>query len=100
MISVLGFEDDVIALSLSGVSQIIETTKSITKDQIKDHLSNLEKQGTKTVFISQKILEQLTTKEKKQYKLYMIEIPKEFQTIGLEKIDNLARETLGISLKN
>ncbi len=99
MISVLGFEDDVIALSLSGVSQIIEVTNGTTSEQTKEHLKTLANQGTKTVFISQKLLEQLTNKEKKQFKLYLIEIPKEFQTVGLEKIDNLARETLGISLK-
>ncbi|MBT4604437.1 hypothetical protein HOC01_02260 [archaeon] len=98
MIAVIGFEDDVVTLGLSGVSEIVEVTASCNHENLISHVLQICKSGAKTVFMSQKLLEMLSAKEKQGFGIYFIEIPCEFQNIGLEKIDALARETLGISL--
>ena len=95
MIAVIGFQDEVIGLGLSGVSKLIEVERSLKKEELLEIL--IKEEDVKTMFISEKLLE-LISKEKDQFNMFFIEIPENFSTSGLEKIDQLARETLGISL--
>ncbi|MBT4446127.1 hypothetical protein HOA92_07005 [archaeon] len=95
MIGVIGFQDEIIGLGLSGVSRLVEVESSITKPELLKILSQLK--GLQTIFMSERLLEMIN-QEKSDYDIFFIEIPENFSTKGLEKIDQLARETLGISL--
>lgn len=95
MICVIGFQDEVIGLGLSGVSRLIEVERSITKSDLTKHLEQLH--DIQTLFISEKLLEMIH-EEKNEFNFFFIEVPENFSSVGLEKIDKLARETLGVSL--
>tara|TARA_Y100000310_G_scaffold345306_1_gene463573 strand:+ start:283 stop:573 length:291 start_codon:yes stop_codon:yes gene_type:complete len=95
MIGVIGFQDEVIGLGLSGVSHLVEVERSITKAELVKRLDQLH--DVQTLFISEKLLE-MVHEEKEEFNFFFIEVPENFTSIGLEKIDKLARETLGISL--
>lgn len=95
MIGVIGFQDEVIGFGLSGVSRLVEVERSINKIELIKILNQLH--DVQTLFISEKLLE-LVREEKEDFNFFLIEIPENFTSIGLEKIDQLARETLGISL--
>lgn len=95
MIGVIGFQDEIIGLGLSGVARLIEVERSIKKEELLKVLQQTK--DVQTMFISEKLLE-LIAQEKKEVNMFFIEIPENFSTSGLEKIDQLARETLGITL--
>ena len=95
MIGVIGFQDEVIGLGLSGVGRLIEVERSVTKAELIKLISQIH--GVQTLFISEKLLEMIR-EEKGDFDIFFIEIPENFSTSGLEKIDQLARETLGVSL--
>ncbi len=95
MIGIVAFQDEIIGFGLSGVSRLVEVEHSISKVELLKLINQLH--DIQTVFISEKLLEMIT-EEKEEMNFFFIEIPESFSTKGLEKIDQLARETLGITL--
>ncbi len=95
MIGVIGFQDEVIGLGLSGVGRLVEVERSVTKAELIKLINSLH--GVQTLFISEKLLE-IIKEEKDDFEIFFIEVPENFSTSGLEKIDQLARETLGVTL--
>ena len=97
MIAVIGFQDEIIGFGLSGVSRLVEVEHSLNKIDLLKIIDQLHSVKVQTVFISEKLLEMIR-EEKETMEIFFIEIPENFTTKGLEKIDQLARETLGITL--
>ena len=98
MKAVIGTEDDVIGLGLTGIQQrrILPMQADITS--IRDAANDLD-EDTTTVYINEALLTTLRYHaEPHQHSHEYIMIPDTEKTPNIDEIERMAKETLGISI--
>lgn len=96
MIGLVGYQDEVIGFGLAGVAKAIELTRNATKEDVLEALSSFSKE-TKAVIINESLMDKIRDVYDDSIFIF-IEIPETLETSSIEKLEALAKETLGISL--
>lgn len=96
MIGIIGYQDAIIGFGLAGVANKIELTKGATAEEIISAIEIL-KRDVHVILINESLHEKIRTKKNVPDMIY-IDIPEAGTSSNLEEIEQLVRETLGISL--
>lgn len=98
MKAVIGTEDDVIGLGLTGIEQRHIRPMNSELDDIESALNDLH-QDTTVVYINEALLTKLRYHDKaQQHDVTFIMIPDTEKTPNIDEIERMAKETLGISI--
>lgn len=97
MKAVLGTEDDVIGLGLTGINQRRILPMQAEPDQITEALNDFHAE-TNTVYINEALLRTLRNHDEQPNHAYtFIMIPDTEQTPDIDAIEAIAKETLGVT---
>jgi vacuolar-type H+-ATPase subunit F/Vma7 len=96
MISVIGYQDDVIGFGLIGIAKSIELKKTATGDDVLNALDLVKESNV--VIINESLLKKIKDSKKKDNFFFVI-IPENFKSANLDYIEKITRETLGISME-
>jgi len=94
MKAIIGTEDDIIGFGLTGIQQKICVDKESTTQEIQQHINSLNKETT-LCLINEKALSKIETKPES---ITFIKIPNHQEAPEIEKIQKIAKETLGINI--
>jgi vacuolar-type H+-ATPase subunit F/Vma7 len=97
MISVIGYQDDVIGFGLIGIAKTIELKKNASKDDVLDALRLVKESNV--VIINESLLKKIEGLKERDNFFFVI-IPDDFKSANLDYIEKITRETLGISMES
>lgn len=97
MIGVIGYQDSVIGFGLSGITKMIELTRSATKKEVLESIKLLS-QETEAILINESLHNLVKGSKELPTELILIDIPEETKTVQLDAVEAIIKETLGMNI--